>query len=75
MTHDLIANMLGTRREGVTVAAGHLQEMGCIKYARDTVNILDRKKLESVSCECYQVVSDEYDRLLGDYIRKNKITV
>ncbi len=72
MTHDLIANMLGVRREGVTVAAGHLQGNGYIKYSRGTVTILDRKGLEKVCCECYQVVSDEYDRLLGDYIRKNK---
>jgi CRP-like cAMP-binding protein len=71
MTHDLIANMLGVRREGVTVAAGHLQNLGLIKYARGTVNIIDRKGLERVCCECYKVVSDEYDRLLGQYIRKN----
>jgi CRP-like cAMP-binding protein len=71
MTHDLIANMLGVRREGVTVAAGHLQEEGYIKYARGTVEILDRKGLETISCECYKVVSTEYDRLLGQYVRKN----
>ena len=71
MTHDLIATMLGVRREGVTVAAGRLQDRGLIKYARGTVNILDRKGLERVCCECYKVVSDEYDRLLGQYIRKN----
>ena len=72
MTHDLIANMLGVRREGVTVAAGFLQDNGYIKYSRGTVTILDRKGLEKVACECYQVVSNEYDRLLGDYVRKNK---
>ncbi len=71
MTHDLIANMLGVRREGVSIAAGHLQEMGLIDYSRGTVNILDRKGLERVCCECYQVVSTEYDRLLGEYLRKN----
>lgn len=71
MTHDLIANMLGVRREGVSVAAGHLQDQGLIDYSRGTVNILDRKGLERVCCECYQVVSTEYDRLLGEYIRKN----
>ena len=71
MTHDLIANMLGVRREGVTVAAGHLQDNGYIKYSRGTVTILDRKGLEKVCCECYKVVSTEYDRLLGQYIRKN----
>ncbi|MEP6944761.1 MAG: Crp/Fnr family transcriptional regulator [Acidobacteriota bacterium] len=72
MTHELIANMLGVRREGVTQAAGHLQDMGLIKYSRGTVNILDRKGLEATCCECYQVVSNEYDRLLGEYIRVNK---
>ena len=71
MTHDLIANMLGVRREGVSVAAGHLQDEGYIKYSRGTVVILDRKGLEKVCCECYQVVADEYDRLLGQYMRKN----
>lgn len=70
MTHELMANMLGVRREGVSVAAAHLQERGYIKYSRGTVNILDRKGLESVACECYEVVSNEYDRLLGDYVRK-----
>ena len=73
MTHDLVANMLGVRREGVTVAAGHLQENGYISYSRGTVIILDRKGLETVCCECYQVVSDEYDRLLGKYIPKNVV--
>lgn len=72
MTHDLIANMLGVRREGVTQAAGYLQANGYIKYSRGTVNIIDREGLEDICCECYQVVSTEYDRLLGDYIRKNK---
>ncbi len=71
MTHDLIANMLGVRREGVTQAAGTLQEMGIIKYSRGTITMLDRKALESVACECYQVVSTEYDRLLGEYLRTN----
>ena len=71
MTHDLIANMLGVRREGVTNAAGALQAMGIIKYARGTITVLDRKGIERVACECYQVVADEYDRLLGDYLRKN----
>jgi len=71
MTHDLIANMLGVRREGVSVAAGHLQDLGVIEYSRGTVHILDRKGLERVCCECYKVVSDEYDRLLGQYVRRN----
>jgi CRP-like cAMP-binding protein len=68
MTHDLIANMLGVRREGVSIAAGHLQRSGLIKYVRGTITMLDREGLEQAACECYRVVKDEYDRLLGDYI-------
>ena len=65
MTHDLIANMLGVRREGVTVAARKLQERGLISYVRGTITLLDRQGLETEVCECYQVVKSEYDRLLG----------
>lgn len=72
MTHELIANMLGVRREGVSIAAHHLQEKRLIKYVRGTITILDRKGLESVVCECYKVVIDEYDRLLGTFIPKNR---
>jgi CRP-like cAMP-binding protein len=72
MTHDLIANMLGVRREGVSIAAGNLQKKGLIKYVRGTITILDRKGLETAVCECYQVVKEEYDRLLGKYISKNR---
>ena len=72
MTHDLIANMLGVRREGVSIAAGHLQKMKLIKYVRGTITMLDRKGLETAACECYQVVQEEYDRLLGTYISKNR---
>ncbi|QQS34457.1 MAG: Crp/Fnr family transcriptional regulator [Acidobacteriota bacterium] len=71
MTHELIANMLGVRHEGVSIAAGNLQKLGLIEYARGAVHILDREGLEKVCCECYKVVSDEYDRLLGQYVRKN----
>jgi CRP-like cAMP-binding protein len=71
MTHDLIANMLGVRREGVSIAAGNLQKKGLIKYVRGTITILDRKGLEEAVCECYQVVKDEYDRLLGKFISNN----
>ena len=71
MTHDLIANMLGVRREGVSIAAGHLQEKGLIKYVRGTITMLDRDALELAACECYRVVKDEYDRLLGKYIYQN----
>ena len=65
MTQELIANMLGVRREGVTHAAGQLQENGLISYVRGRITILDRPGLEGAVCECYRVVKDEYDRLLG----------
>lgn len=65
MTQELIANMLGVRREGVTVAAGRLQDAGAISYVRGHIKILDRQKLEETVCECYRVVKDEFDRLLG----------
>jgi len=65
MTQELIADMLGVRREGVTVAAGHLQDAGAISYVRGRIQILDRQKLEETVCECYQVVKDEFERLLG----------
>jgi Mn-dependent DtxR family transcriptional regulator len=68
MTQELIANMLGVRREGVTEAAGRLQRAGLISYARGKINVLDRVGLEQRSCECYAVVKKEYDRLLPDLI-------
>jgi CRP-like cAMP-binding protein len=64
MTQELIANMLGVRREGVTEAAGKLQKVGAIKYRRGHIKILDRPKLEDLTCECYGVVKRETDRLL-----------
>jgi CRP-like cAMP-binding protein len=64
MTQELIANMLGVRREGVTEAAGKLQAQGIIEYHRGHITVLDRPKLESLSCECYAVVKKETDRLL-----------
>ena len=64
MTQELIANMLGVRREGVTEAALKLQKVGLIRYARGRITVLDRKGLEKRSCECYAVVKKEYDRLL-----------
>lgn len=64
MTQELIANMLGVRREGVTEAAGKLQELGVIEYNRGHITILDRPRLEQLSCECYAVVKKETDRLL-----------
>jgi CRP-like cAMP-binding protein len=63
MTQELIANMLGVRREGVTDAAGKLQKLGVIRYARGQITVLDRDKLEALSCECYAVVKKETDRL------------
>jgi len=64
MTQELIANMLGVRREGVTEAAGKLQAAGLIRYHRGHITVLDRKGLEQRTCECYAVVKQEYDRLL-----------
>ncbi len=64
MTQELIANMLGVRREGVTEAAGKLQKAGVISYQRGHIKVLDRKKLEARSCECYEVVRAETARLL-----------
>ena len=64
MTQELIANMLGVRREGVTEAAGKLQSAGLIHYSRGKITVLDRPGLEQRACECYQVVKTEFDRLL-----------
>jgi CRP-like cAMP-binding protein len=64
MTQELIANMLGVRREGVTEAAGKLQKAGLINYRRGQITVLDRPGLEARVCECYQVVKAEFDRLL-----------
>lgn len=65
MTQELIANMLGVRREGVTEAAGKLQKLGVIEYSRGQITVLDRPRLEQLSCECYAVVKKEVDRLLN----------
>ncbi|KMJ52811.1 Crp/Fnr family transcriptional regulator [Vogesella sp. EB] len=64
MTQELIANMLGVRREGVTDAAGKLQKLGVIEYSRGHITVLDRPQLEQLCCECYAVVKKETDRLL-----------
>jgi CRP-like cAMP-binding protein len=64
MTQELIANMLGVRREGVTEAALKLQKAEVIRYSRGRIEVLDRPKLETLTCECYAVVKKEYDRLL-----------
>ena len=73
MTQELIANMLGVRREGVTEAAGKLQARGLIRYSRGHITVLDRPGLETQVCECYSVVKKEYDRLLpARKIRRSK---
>jgi CRP-like cAMP-binding protein len=64
ITQELIANMIGVRREGVTEAAGKLQKLGVIRYRRGEITVLDRKRLEQLSCECYAVVKKETDRLM-----------
>jgi len=69
MTQELIASMLGVRREGVTEAAGHLQRAGLIRYSRGHIDVLDRQGLEKAVCECYAVVKVEYDRLMCDIPR------
>jgi CRP-like cAMP-binding protein len=68
MTQELIANMLGVRREGVTEAAGKLQAAGLIRYHRGHIAVLNRPGLEARVCECYQVVKKEFDRLLPDSV-------
>lgn len=65
MTHDLISNMLGVRREGITLAAQALAKKGLIKNVRGSITVIDRQGLERQVCECYQVVNTEYNRLLG----------
>ena len=65
MTHDLISNMLGVRREGVTLAAQKLAKRNLIENQRGTITVIDRQGLENSVCECYAVVSKEYNRLLG----------
>jgi hypothetical protein len=65
MTQEFISEMLGGRRQSVTVSAGRLQDAGVIHYSRGRIKILDRKGLEATSCECYQVVKAECDRLLS----------
>lgn len=64
LTQEVIANMLGVRREGITDAAGKLQKLGAIEYTRGRITVLDRAKLENLTCECYSIVKQETDRLL-----------
>jgi Mn-dependent DtxR family transcriptional regulator len=70
MTQELIANMLGVRREGVTESALKLQGDGLIRYARGHITVLDRAGLERRTCECYAVVKKEYERLLPDRLAR-----
>ena len=67
VTQELIANMIGVRREGVTEAAGRLQKLGVIRYSRGKITVLDRPQLEALSCECYSVVKAETDRLMAPH--------
>jgi CRP-like cAMP-binding protein len=67
MTQELIASMLGVRREGITEAAGDLQRAGCIRYRRGHISVVDRAGLELRACECYAVVKTEYERLMSDF--------
>jgi CRP-like cAMP-binding protein len=75
MTQELIANMLGVRREGVTEAAGNLQRAGLIRYNRGHIDVIDRPGLEEAVCECYAVVKAEFDRLLSDIPRGDAFLV
>ncbi|WP_347330918.1 Crp/Fnr family transcriptional regulator [Marinimicrobium locisalis] len=75
MTQELIANMLGVRREGVTEAAGRLQRLGVIEYRRGHIEVTNRTKLEELSCECYAVVKKETDRLLKPASSPNQLSL
>jgi CRP-like cAMP-binding protein len=71
LTHELIAGVLGVRREGISEAAGNLQRAGLIRYSRGHIEVLDRAGLQQAACECYRVVKVEFDRLLSDIPRIN----
>jgi CRP-like cAMP-binding protein len=75
MTQELVASMLGVRREGVTEAAGRLQAAGVIRYRRGHITVLERAGLESRSCECYDVVRKEFARLLSDVRHRQGIPI
>lgn len=72
MTHELVASMLGVYREGISIAAGKLQQAGVISYRRGHITVLDRNKLEGRTCECYAVVKKELDRLVSDGLRADE---
>lgn len=65
LTHEFIALMLGTRRSTVTLAAGALQQAGIIRYTRRVIHIIDRPQLEQAACQCYSILADEYERVIG----------
>lgn len=71
MTQQLIANMLGVRREGVTEAAGKLQKLGIIRYSRGRISVIDRDRLEAMCCECYAVIRREFDRLAAQPLKES----
>jgi DNA-binding FadR family transcriptional regulator len=75
MTQELVASMLGVRREGVTEAAGKLQQDGVIRYRRGHITVLERLGLESQVCECYAVVKKEFARLLPDVLQRQDISL
>ena len=75
MTHELMANMLGVRREGVTEAAGKLLRAGLIRNSRGRIDVLDRPRTENTACECYSAIKLEYDRLLADVTRSDPLRV
>ncbi len=71
MTHEQISNVLGVRRESVSVSAAQLKDIGAIDYARGQLTILDRRLLKTSACECYAVVKEQYDRILSKYIKQH----
>jgi CRP-like cAMP-binding protein len=75
MTQDLVASLLGVRRESITEAAGHLQQVGLIRYRRGHIDVLDRTGLQSHACECYVVVKNEMNRLSPEALRANVVEV
>ena len=72
LTHEQIAQVLGVRRESVSVAAAHLQELGLIRYSRGKIELISRKRMENAACECYHVETEHYNRVLGKYIAKHR---
>jgi CRP-like cAMP-binding protein len=70
LTHEFLSHMLGVRRSGVTEVMGRLQRVRVLRYSRGVITILDRPRLERISCQCYRVVADEFNRLLGQKVGK-----